>query len=123
MDRETRLELIRTTLDDMIRGEGRQASFVVFEDPEREKFVQFAFVGGDLVCDIPIDELSELEEERVGALPEISTSESNGNVVAYQRWFSPDELDEAAQFTEFLFVDVFQMPPGYTLRVSFQELS
>jgi len=115
MDRGERIHWICAMLRDSLY-EG--ASFVLFENPESGRFIQFALIGRDgLICDVPLTMLSREEEEKIRALmPETSRDMETGELLSYQRWFDVHELYSAAELAERIFTQIFGLPPNYELR-------
>ncbi len=119
MDPEERLETVRSALRGLVQPDTPDGSFVIFEHPDSGKFVQFVSVGGALICDIPVQELSDAEAARLRVVPGMSLIEAeDGEPVSYQAMFSPSEIEAAAELVESVFVNVFQIVGGLALRVT-----
>ncbi len=115
MDFEERVYWIGAMLRDSLYAGN---SFVIFENPATEKFIQFALIDGEgFICDVPITVLSPEEEERIKTLmPETSRDMETGRLLSYQKWFDVHELYRAAELVDKLFTQIFDLPPDYELR-------
>ncbi len=115
MDSQHRIHWIGEMLRESLHA---GASFIVFENPEKEKFIQFALIGREgLICDIPTTILTGGEEERLRELvPDTSRDMETGELISYQRWFNAEELHRAAELVETIFTRIFNLPEDYTLR-------
>jgi phosphoribosylaminoimidazole-succinocarboxamide synthase len=84
--------------------------------------VQFAFLGEELVCDIPLQELSKEEENAIKSIMEDKATDARtGELISYQKWFSVTELNKAAEFVETLFIKVFKLPEDYMIKIEIEK--
>ena len=115
MKRNERTNQIKTALNRLVE-EGTEGSFLIFENPKTEKFVQFAFVDG-LICDIPLAELSREEENKIKSIMgEGARDVETGKSVSYQKWFESDKIDKAVEFVEKIFINIFKLPESYRIE-------
>lgn len=122
MMRKNRISEIKIALTTLAKEGDPESSFVIFENPQTEKFVQFAFLGDELVCDIPLQELSKDEEKAIRSImEEKATNARTGELISYQKWFNITELNKAAEFVETIFTRVFKLPEDYTIKTEIQK--
>lgn len=120
--RKNRISEIKIALTTLAKEGDPESSFVIFENPQTEKFVQFAFLGDELVCDIPLQELSKDEEKAIRSImEEKATNARTGELISYQKWFNITELNKAAEFVETIFTRVFKLPEDYTIETEIQK--
>jgi len=120
--RKNRISEIKIALTTLAKEGDPESSFVIFENPQTEKFVQFAFLGDELVCDIPLQELSKDEEKAIRSImEEKATNARTGELISYQKWFNITELNKAAEFVETIFTRVFKLPEDYTIKTEIQK--
>jgi len=112
MRKQKRLDLIRTYLETILY-EGKDGAFVIFTDPESEKFVQFAGDKDDrlLVIDVPEVELTKDERKR---LVDIFGAMLESNDYAFQAQVT---IDQAVKVSEKIFREVFLSPDVYNIEV------
>jgi hypothetical protein len=122
MMRKSRISEIEMALTTLVKEGDPESSFIIFENPQTEKFVQFAFLGDGLVCDIPLQELSKDEENAIKSImEEKATNARTDELISYQKWFNVTELNKAAEFVETIFTKVFKLPEDYTIKTEFQK--
>jgi len=122
MTRDSRISEIKTALATLVKEGDPESSFIIFENPQTEKFVQFAFLGEGLLCDIPLQELSKEEENVIKSMMgDKATDARTGELISYQKWFSVIELDKAAEFVETIFIKVFKLPEDYTIKTEIEK--
>jgi HJR/Mrr/RecB family endonuclease len=119
MNLDERLELFRTNLLALLNSE--KMGYVIFDSGG--KFVQFANEQGSVWIDIPKEEMSEEEENRLLALKVFSNDigrkdPKSGNLVAYEAKYEKAELEKAVLFTERIFIEVFKLEPKYDFKVT-----
>ena len=112
MRKQKRLDLIRTYLETILH-EGESGAFVIFTDPESEKFVQFIGDRDDrlLLIDVPEVELAEDERKR---LVDIFGAMLESNGYAFQAQVT---IDQAVKVIEKIFREVFLAPDVYNIEV------
>lgn len=118
MNREERITLISDLLNDLANEGEAGESFVIFENSETMKFVQFAFVEGGLMLDIPLVELSKEEANGIRAIlgEEGAKDARTGKLTSYQRLFGFDEIGKATELVEMIFLGVFKFGGSYTIN-------
>lgn len=113
-NREERIYKIRNALGSLIKAVGK-GSFVVFENYDTQKFVQFVFPP--LLCDVPTRELSKEEEDEIRSIiGEGGRSLETGELISYQKVFELNEIDKAVELVERVFINVFKLPESYLLN-------
>ena len=112
MRKQKRLELIRTYLETVLY-EGKDGNFVIFTDPESEKFVQFVGDNDDrlLLIDVPEGELAKNERKR---LVDIFGAMLESNEIAFQAQVT---IDQAVKVCEKIFREVFLASDVYNLDI------
>jgi hypothetical protein len=110
-----RIDLYRRTLDEALR-KGEQV--VIFEDPASGKFVQFAVESEsrELIVDIPLEQMTETIYEWLSPHMEQAV-DSKGNLMALQKIIKSDHLQYAAEFTDWIFTKIYQLPENHEVTV------
>jgi hypothetical protein len=110
-----RIDLYRRTLDEALR-KGEQV--VIFEDPASGKFVQFAVESEsrELIVDIPLEQMTETIYEWLRPHMEQAV-DSKGNLMALQKIIKSDHLQYAAEFTDWIFTKIYQLPENHEVTV------
>ena len=126
LHKNERLKIFRKNLIKLAtQGKEDRFCFVIFEVMS-EKFVQFADIKDKdarfLTCDIPLQELSEEEEKRLQCLELFEKTPNyleSGEIASYSYVadFDYEEIEEAANIAERVFIQVFHMPPNYEINV------
>jgi len=112
---EKRISDMEKVLTNLVRED--KGTFVIFENPPSEKFVQFAILEEEMICDIPLQELSNEEENRITSFMEIGATDARtGEPISYQKSFGKNATGKAAEFAETLFLEVFRLPKSYTME-------
>lgn len=111
MDSTKRLTVFKKSLNKAIQN---NEEIVIFEDPSTRKFVQFAVSTPEktLVIDIPLMNLTPQEYDWLGQHMEIMT-DSKGEPLSYQKLISTIQVDYAADYTEWIFTKIFQLPMNF----------
>lgn len=113
---DDRVAEIKHALNDLT-DDGEEDSFVIFENPDTKKFVQFMKTEKNIVCDIPLVELSDEEKSKIRLLlDKVVKEERTGEETSYQKNFSTRSIDEAAELVERIFVHVFKLPEDYEIE-------
>ena len=110
-----RIDLYRRRLDEALR-KGEQV--VIFEDPASGKFVQFAVESEtrEVILDIPIEQMNETIYEWLS--PHMDQAvDSNGNLMALQKIIKADHTQYAAEFTDWIFTKIYQLPENHEVTV------
>jgi len=112
MRKQKRLDLIRTYLETVLY-KGKDGTFVIFTDPESEKFIQFVGDNDDrlLLIDVPEVELTKDERKR---LVDIFGAMLESNDYAFQAQVT---IDQAVKVSEKIFREVFLAPDVYNIEV------
>ncbi len=89
---------------------------VIFEDHASGKFIQFAVSAPEktLVMDIPLNNLTQQEYDWLGQHMEIMT-DSKGEPLSFQKLISTIQVEYAANYTEWVFTKIFQLPPDFSV--------
>jgi len=92
-----------------IVNEGGDNNFVIFEDKNTGKFIQYAGTKGDpvLICDIPFHQLTPEEED---ALIEMGFTKGE---ISYQALV---DYEDAAELADEIFTEIFNLQ-DYKLKV------
>ncbi len=112
MKKKERQSIILSYLKTIVQ-EGGSGNFVIFTDPDTNRFVQFAATKGEKVVliDIPKQSLSKQETIRLvdyfGALIQPTD-------YSYQAEMS---VDQGAICAEKIFRDVYQLPDKYSIEI------
>ena len=103
----SQIELINKYILKVV-NEGGEGNFVIFEDENSGKIIQFAACKGDpiLVCDIPLNQLRNEEEKMLIEMGFVKKEN------AYQALV---DFEEAAELTDEIFTEVFNSP-NYKLK-------
>ncbi len=111
MRKQQRLEIIHSCLNKIL-NEGGSFNFVVFTDPDSNKFLQFIGEKGDrlLLIDMPKVELRADEERRLNM---IFSALFKPTEYAYQAQVTPDQ---GVKVTEKIFREVFLAPDTYNIE-------
>jgi hypothetical protein len=93
--------------------EGGDFNYVIFSDKETEKFVQFYANKGakGIHVDIPYLAIEEDETGRLLQLHEIKFKKENDSYV------SSFTIEEAIDFVDILFLNVFLLPEDFRLEI------
>lgn len=110
-----RIDLYRRRLEEALR-KGEQV--VIFEDPASGKFVQFAVESEsrEVILDIPLEQMTETIHEWLNPHMEQAV-DSNGNLMALQKIIKADHLQYAAEFTDWVFTKIYQLPENHEVTV------
>ena len=110
-----RIDLYRRRLDEALR-KGEQV--VIFEDPATGRFVQFAVESEsrEVIVDIPLEQMTETIYEWLSPHMEQAV-DSNGNLMALQKIIKAEHTQYAAEFTDWIFTKIFQLPENHEVTV------
>ena len=87
---------------------------MIFDDTASGKFVQFAVEAdeGDLIMDIPMEQLTETTYNWL--LPHMEhMTDTEGNLISLQKTIKADHAQYAAEFTEWVFTKIYQLPENH----------
>lgn len=113
---DDRVAEIKDALNDLT-DDGEEGAFVIFENPDTKKFVQFMKTEENIVCDVPLVELSDEEKSKIRLLlDKVATEERTREATSYQKNFSAKDIDEAAELVERIFIHVFKLPEDYEIE-------
>lgn len=113
---DQRIALYKQSLEEALR---KNENFVIFDDPNSGKFVQFGVQSGDgeLIVDIPMEEINETTFSWLR--PHMETaSDQKGEVVALQKIIKANFTQYAAEYTEWIFTKIFQLPENHDVTVN-----
>ena len=110
-----RIDLYRRRLEEALR---KLEQVVIFEDPASGRFVQFAIEpdSREVIVDIPIEQMTETIYEWLSPHME-PTQDSKGNLMALQKSIKADQLQYAAEYTEWIFTKIYQLPENHEVTV------
>ena len=96
-------------------------AFVIFTNPETDKFVQFAYEFEEkvFVCDIPLAELSKSEEAKIRLLfgEYCNRDIETGERISFQEVFELDVINAMIQLVEKIFTKVFGLGKSYEIGI------
>jgi hypothetical protein len=108
---DQRIALYKQSLDEALR---RHEEIVIFDDQANGKFVQFAVEAseGMVIMDIPMEQLNETTYNWL--TPHMDhMSDTGGNLISLQRTFKATQTGYAAEFTEWIFTKIYQLPENH----------
>ena len=110
-----RIDLYRRKLEEALR---KFEEVVIFEDPASGRFIQFAVEpdSREVIVDIPVEQMTETIYEWLKPHME-SAQDSNGNFMAFQKTIKTEHLQYAAEFTDWIFTKVYQLPENHEVTV------
>ena len=121
MEKQERHQLFNTSIERVVK-DAKESGVVIF-DAGSDKFVQFFYDSEDnnLICDIPIDELSAQEEKKLLLLKEFSKDsgafDDKKQLIAYHTYFRGEDIEKAANLAEQIFIRIFDFPNNYDFAV------
>ena len=113
---EERIVLYKESLERAIR---ENETFVIFDEPGSGKFVQFVVqpLDGNITVDIPMEELTETTFNWLK--PHMGTAtDQMGEVVSLQKVIQIQSTQYAAEYTEWIFTKIFQLPDTHDVSVN-----
>jgi hypothetical protein len=118
MKREERIKEITDGLSLLVRSARGEDSYVIFENPKTMKFIQFSPSSKGILCDVPLIELSREEEIGVRRIigEEAAADHKTGELISYQRVFESDEIEQASEMLERIFIEAFKLTESYELK-------
>ncbi len=113
---DQRVALYKRSLEDALR---RNENVVIFDEPASGKFVQFAVQSGDgeIVVDIPVEELNDISFNWLKPHMEV-TRDQKGEVVSLQKIIKAEFTQYAAEYTDWVFMKIFQLPETHEVTVN-----
>ena len=72
--------------------------FVIFENQQSKKFVQVVLLEDELLCDVPLSELSREEGNKLKSLSSKNIGEMYEG--SYNLWFKLDEIKQATEWVD-----------------------
>ncbi|TFH17989.1 hypothetical protein E4H04_04180 [Candidatus Bathyarchaeota archaeon] len=113
---DQRVALYKRSLEDALR---RNENVVIFDEPAIGKFVQFAVQSGDgeIVVDIPVEELNDISFNWLKPHMEV-TRDQKGEVVSLQKIIKAEFTQYAAEYTDWVFTKIFQLPDTHEVTVN-----
>ncbi len=115
MNIHERLSLYRVSLEDAV---ARNQDFVIFTDPVSGKFVQFMIMSMDgiIIVDVPVAELNETTLSLLKPYMETEIG-SKGELIALQKTIEAQQTHYAAEYTDWIFTKIFQLPETHEVKV------
>jgi len=113
---EQRIALYKQSLEEAIR---KKEMFVIFDEPTSGKFVQFVVLvdDGNITVDIPMEELTETTFNWLK--PHMGTAtDDKGEIVALQKVIQLQFTQYAAEYTDWIFTKIFQLPETHDVSVN-----
>lgn len=92
--------------------------FVIIENPESGKFVQFAIEHDEkiMIMDIPLTELTTSELDKLKTeVGEEGAYLATGELITIQKSFKFDVINEASQMVEKIFIEIFNLSEDYRI--------
>ena len=76
--------------------------------------MQVVLLEDEILCDIPLSELSREEGNKLKSLSSKNIGEMYEG--SYNLWFKLDEIKQATEWVDKIFVDVFKLPRSYSIN-------
>jgi hypothetical protein len=118
MKKEERIKKIVESFENALKN---REDFITVKHPGTGKFVQFAVFQQKniIIMDVPLLELSDEELTKIKGMlnAEVGMERSSNEPISVQRVFGYDEIRDAPEVVEEIFLKIFGMPIDYDIAV------